>query len=179
MSGSRKQHLISRKIQIPIVIRVVVHLFAYNAAILCLLVIAWGVKNSWAMLSDQVTPPGPTTFQDHAVPVLLCMLAMTPVMVWDLIRLTNRVAGPIHRFETLLDRFIATGKLDKARLRDDDLLMEFQNKFNEFTEAMHALYPETSPDRLEAGVNAQSIPAGQRHTNTASASPNSHLLQKN
>ncbi|MBL8815600.1 MAG: hypothetical protein JNL58_06195 [Planctomyces sp.] len=179
MSGSRKQQLISRKIQIPIVVRVVVHLFAYNAAVLCLLVIAWGVRNSWAMLSDHVQPAGPTTFQDHAIPVLFCMLAMTPVMVWDLIRLTNRVAGPIHRFETLLDRFIATGKLDQAKLRDDDLLMEFQDKFNEFTEALHALYPETCPDRLESGVNSISVPTGQRHTTQATASPNSQILQKN
>ena len=77
------------------------------------------------------------------------MLVMMPFMIWDLMKLTNRIAGPLFRFETLLNDFGKTGKLKVAVLRDGDLLTDYQKRFNDFVEALHARYPETQPVSAE------------------------------
>lgn len=70
---------------------------------------------------------------------------MTPFLIWDLIKLTNRIAGPLFRFETLLNDFGKTGKLNAAKLREGDLLTDYQQRFNAFVVVLHAQYPETQP----------------------------------
>jgi len=66
-------------------------------------------------------------------------------MIWDLIKLTNRIGGPLFRFETLLDDFGKTEKLNAAVLREGDLLTDYQQRFNAFVAVLHARYPETQP----------------------------------
>jgi hypothetical protein len=73
------------------------------------------------------------------------MSVMAPFMIWDLMKLTNRIAGPLYRFEALLREFSINGTLKPAVLRDGDLLVDFQTQFNQFAEKLHALYPETKP----------------------------------
>ena len=91
-------------------------------------------------------------FKRDAGPVLFCMAIMTPFMVWDLIVLTNRIAGPLYRFEALMKDFVKSGTLKQANLRDGDLLTGFQKQYNEFVEALHALYPETIPTATPAAT---------------------------
>ena len=66
-------------------------------------------------------------------------------MIWDLIKLTNRIAGPLFRFESILKDFAKSGTIRPANLRDGDLLLDYQMQFNEFVESLHALYPELKP----------------------------------
>lgn len=147
MSGQRQKQLINRKVQVAIVVRVLVHLVAYNAAVMSVLIVAWGLQNSVNVLKEGQEPLGAAAFREQIWMVIAAMAVMLPVMTWDLIRLTNKVAGPLHRFQSILDEFVRSGKLQKASLRERDLLTEFQGKFNEFAEALHALHPETNPDR--------------------------------
>lgn len=132
-------------VQGPIVVRLVTHFGAYNAASLFLMMTVWGIRSALASIADQPTSLPALTFWQQAAPVLICMLVMTPFMVWDLMRLTNRIAGPLFRFECLMKEFVKSGTLQHAKLRDGDLLIDFQQQFNEFAEALHALYPETMP----------------------------------
>ncbi|MEJ7594325.1 MAG: hypothetical protein WKF77_22540 [Planctomycetaceae bacterium] len=141
----RLKKLINWSIQGPIVVRLIVHFLAYNAATLCLLLVVYGVKVSLAAVADQAVSAAPMTFWQQAAPVVICMLIMMPFMIWDLIKLTNRIAGPLFRFETLLSDFEKTGKLKAAALRDGDLLTDYQQRFNDFVAALHARFPETQP----------------------------------
>ncbi len=141
----RLKKLINWTVQGPIVTRLMVHFLAYNAATLFLLLVVYGVKSSLAVIADSPASTEPITFWQQASPVLICMLVMMPFMVWDLMKLTNRIAGPLYRFESLLKEFGTTGKLKPAILREGDLLTDYQNQFNEFVTAMHVKYPELRP----------------------------------
>jgi hypothetical protein len=141
----RLKKLINWTIQGPIAIRLMVHFLAYNAAILFLLLVVYGVKDSLSAIADQSVSAAPMTFWQQVVPVVVCMLIMMPFMVWDLIKLTNRIAGPLFHVGTLLNDFSKTGQLKTAALRDGDLLTDYQEQFNDFVAALHARYPETQP----------------------------------
>ena len=118
---------------------------AYNAATLCLLLVVYSVKRSVSAIADHPDSSAPMTHWQQAAPVVICMLVMMPFMIWDLIQFTNRIAGPLYRFETLLNEFSRTGKLKAAALRRDDLLTDYQRRFNDFVAAIHVRYPETQP----------------------------------
>jgi hypothetical protein len=141
----RLKKLINWTVQGPIVIRLMIHFMAYNTATLLLLLVVYGVKSSLAVIADSPVSADPATFWQQASPVVICMLVMMPFMVWDLMKLTNRIAGPLCRFESLLKEFGKTGKLKLAVLRQGDLLTDYQTQFNEFVAAMHAKYPELRP----------------------------------
>ena len=141
----RVKKLINWTVQGPIVTRLMVHFLAYNTATLFLLLVVYGVKSSLAVIADSPASTEPITFWQQASPVVICMLVMMPFMVWDLMKLTNRIAGPLYRFECLLKEFGKTGKLRPAILRQGDLLTDYQNQFNEFVAAMHVMYPELRP----------------------------------
>ncbi len=141
----RLKKMVNWRVQGPIVTRLIVHVVSYNAVILCLLLVIWGVRASLSAVIELPESTGPLTFWQQSMPVVICVLLMIPYMVWDLMKLTNRIAGPLFRFETLMNDFVRSGTLRQAVIRDGDLLTDFQLQFNEFTMALHALYPETKP----------------------------------
>ena len=88
-----------------------VHFLAYHTATLFLLLVVYGVRSSFAVIADAPASTEAATFWQQASPVVICMLVMMPFMVWDLMKLTNRIAGPLYRLESLLKEFGKTGKL--------------------------------------------------------------------
>lgn len=153
----RFKKLINWTVQGPIVLRIVAHMATYNIALFALLLMAWGMRSLMGTLgSEPVTNEYFFVFRRDAAPVLFCMAIMTPFMIWDLISLTNRIAGPLYRFESLMKDFVKSGTLKQANLRDGDLLTGFQKQYNEFVEALHALYPETIPETTAVTAPEQS-----------------------
>jgi hypothetical protein len=70
--------------------------------------------------------------------LVVCAVALWPIILWDMVRVTHRVAGPLVRFQGAL-RELAKGKrIDRIRLRKGDLLGEFQEVFNQFLESYNA-----------------------------------------
>lgn len=141
----RLKKLNSWTVQGPIVVRLMLHFLSYNVATLFLLLVVYGIKGSLAAIADQPVKAAPMTFWQQASPVVICMLVMMPFMIWDLMNLTNRIAGPLFRFETLLKEYSKTGTLKSACLRDGDLLTDYQQQFNSFVESLHTRFPETQP----------------------------------
>ena len=159
----RLKKLINWTVQGPIVRRLMVHFFAYNFAVVFLLLVVYGVKGALASISDAPAITAPVTFWQQASPVVICMLVMMPFMIWDLMKLTNRIAGPLFRFECLLKEFNQTGKLKPAVLRDGDLLTDYQAQFNKFVQLIHEAYPETQP----APATSAPAPATESATSVA------------
>ncbi len=141
----RLKKLINWTVQGPIVTRLIIHFLSYNIATLFLLLLVYGIKTSLAAIAETPVSAEPLTFWQQAAPVVICMCVMMPFMIWDLIKLTNRIAGPLFRFESILKEFAKSGVLRKAALREGDLLTDYQKQFNEFVESLHALHPETKP----------------------------------
>jgi hypothetical protein len=140
---ARKKKMINWSLQGPIISRLLLHFFAYNVATLFLLAAFWGARAAISSMSESPEARAPLTLWQQSAPVVIAMLVMTPFMVWDLMRFTNRIAGPLYRFECLLKDFVKSGTLQEAAIREGDLLTDFQKQFNEFAQALHALHPDT------------------------------------
>lgn len=141
----RLKKMINWTIQGPIVGRLLVHFIAYNAATLFLLMTIYGYRGCLAAISEKPAAMGPMTFWQQAAPVIICMLVMMPFMIWDLMKLTNRIAGPLFRFETLMKEFTRSGTIKPATIRDGDLLTGYQVHFNDFVYSLHMRHPDTKP----------------------------------
>lgn len=165
----RWKKLVNLSIQGPIILRLLMHFLAYNAATLCLLLVVYSVKRSVSAIADHPDNTAPMTLWQQAAPVVFCMLVMMPFMVWDLIQFTNRIAGPLYRFETLLNDFSRTGKLKAATLRRDDLLTDYQRRFNDFVAAIHVRCPETQPASVAPAAECVTADVAIRQINLASA----------
>jgi len=86
-------------------------------------------------------------FQQH-YSVLICAAAVLPVLLWDMIRMTHRIAGPLVRFQRALSEIAEGRPVDRVQIRKGDLLLEFQDEFNHFLERIGMLrQPGTTPDR--------------------------------
>jgi hypothetical protein len=66
--------------------------------------------------------------------VLICAAAVLPVLLWDMVRMTHRVAGPLVRFQRALSELAEGRPVDRVQIRKGDLLLEFQEEFNHFLE---------------------------------------------
>jgi len=65
-------------------------------------------------------------------PIIICALITLPIVVVDMMKMTHRIAGPLVRFRRTL-RDLSEGKqVPPLKLRKGDLLMEFQDEFNEY-----------------------------------------------
>lgn len=153
----RLKKLINWTIQGPIVTRLMAHFLSYNLATVFLLLVVYGIRGSLAAVSDQPLVTPPMTFWQQASPVVICMLVMMPFMIWDLIKLTNRIAGPLFRFESLLKEFGKTGRLPAATIREGDLLTDYQQQFNDFVQLLHTRYPETQPAKAPCDADSATV----------------------
>ncbi len=77
--------------------------------------------------------------------VIVCALAVFPVVLWDMLSQSHRIAGPLVRFQTVLRQLAAGQRVERVQLRRDDLLVEFQNTFNEFLEQIGHQIPREKP----------------------------------
>ena len=82
-----------------------------------------------------------TSFVSHNYPVVVCALAVFPVVLWDMLSQTHRIAGPLVRFQNAMRQMLAGHRVDRIQLRKDDLLMDFQDTFNEFLDWYNSRQP--------------------------------------
>lgn len=168
MQQPRTQQMVDWSVQGPIIGRAIFYVLGYNIMLLVLLAVVCGFQNSMAVLKDQPAQQHPS-FREQAVPVVICMTCMLPFMLFDLLRLTHRIAGPLLRFEKIMGDFERGGILRQAQLRETDLLIRFQQKFNRFVGHLHQRYPETAPVKATAPAK-ETAPANPGRAAELSAS---------
>jgi methyl-accepting chemotaxis protein len=92
----------------------------------------------WKMIAEGPHDPAQQFLDAMSanVPVFVCLLALVPVMAWDLIRFSHRLVGPLVRFrKTIQD--IANGEAVRPiKLRDGDYLQELRDDFNQMLESL-------------------------------------------
>jgi hypothetical protein len=63
-------------------------------------------------------------------PVLTSVVLILPVMLYDLVRLTNRFAGPVTRLRRVLTQIADGNPVEPVRFRDGDFWPELAGEFN-------------------------------------------------
>lgn len=70
--------------------------------------------------------------------LMMAMAVFCPILIWDMLKFSHRIAGPIYRFRRALEDHISGGPLKAVKLRDGDLMGDFQGTFNEFVAYVHS-----------------------------------------
>jgi hypothetical protein len=77
----------------------------------------------------------------------VCLLAVIPAMLWDAIRFSHRLVGPLIRFRRCAQDIARGEPVRPIKLRDGDYLTEFRDEFNEMLEALQRRgVPVLQPD---------------------------------
>jgi len=90
--------------------------------------------------------------------ILIAPVLLFPVVLWDMTRLTHKVAGPLVRFRSALSQLTAGETVEKIRLRDGDLLTEFQDTFNEYLDSMAVPHQHSSVGADAEDSHSQEVP---------------------
>ena len=62
----------------------------------------------------------------------VCAIAILPIVLWDLLKFSHRVVGPLVRFQRILENLTAGQSVDEVRLRRGDLLTDLETAFNQY-----------------------------------------------
>ena len=81
-------------------------------------------------------------------PVLLCALFALPLLLYDIVQLTNRFAGPMHRLRREMGRLAKGEKARRLNFRDGDFWHEFATYFNQIADRLEGT--ETPRDTPES-----------------------------
>ena len=73
------------------------------------------------------------------LPLLCVMFMLVPVYIWDVVKLSNRFAGPMYRLRGILNELADGGRASQLRFRPGDFWQETATDFNRFYEKHIAL----------------------------------------
>jgi hypothetical protein len=71
-------------------------------------------------------------FLTEYLPLTLAATLLLPIVIYELIRQTHRIAGPLVRFSNAMKDMMAGKTIQPIKLRDGDMLTDFEKLFNEF-----------------------------------------------
>ncbi|MGE3316232.1 MAG: hypothetical protein AB7O26_14035 [Planctomycetaceae bacterium] len=90
-----------------------------------------------------------TSFVVDNSTMLICAVLVFPLILWDMIHLTHRVAGPLVRFQNTLRRMSEGEDVKEVKLREGDLLDELRDAFNDYLDSLHEMKPSDSQPAVE------------------------------
>lgn len=124
----RKQLLVEPRVQVPLIRHVVIYWFCTAATVEFLNLtrqIALGPQQAsfWDYLFNDNS-------QQAMIRLAIGSLLVLPLVIWDMLRLSNRFAGPIFRMRRTLRNVAANGAVENVRLRDGDYWGDFAQELN-------------------------------------------------
>jgi hypothetical protein len=137
-----------------------------QGGLLTRMAIHWGVfffSSAFAYIVVQaIVSPNGTTFLQRVQNSItefsllgLLMLTLMPAFLLDVVRFSNRFAGPIVRLRRFLRELGENGEVPPLKFRDDDFWMEIAKEFNVCRERIYRQRMEI--ERLQALLNENAI----------------------
>lgn len=98
----------------------------------------WNLVFIWRLLQEG---PGDPLEQYRRLvvdfaPALVATLLLLPILVWDTVKFSHRIFGPIYRFRCVLQALAAGEPVPPVRLRQDDFLTEVRDDLNHLLETL-------------------------------------------
>ena len=72
-------------------------------------------------------------FHDNAW-LMSAFLAMVPILVFDMLRFTNRIFGPLHRCRVLIQQMVDGKPVSQIHLRKGDLMTKYVGVINQLVQ---------------------------------------------
>ena len=71
-------------------------------------------------------------FMVEYLPITLTATLLLPIVIYELVRQTHRIAGPLVRFSSAMRDMMDGKTIAPVKLREGDMLTDFEKVFNEF-----------------------------------------------
>lgn len=146
MKSFRKQLFVDPKVQGALVKRVVVYW------VFCLCTIAT-MLFCWDMLTGPARAPWKhfDAMWFHYGPALIASILVLPLIIVDIVRMSNRFAGPLVRLRRSMRKLAQGEYVEPIKFRDDDFWKEFADEFNTVVARVQGDDPNTptEPDHHE------------------------------
>lgn len=91
-------------------------------------------------------------------PILVSLSIMLPFAARDMLRLSNRFAGPIYRLRRELNRFVETEEIGEIEFRQGDNWRDIAEGINELVRYVHKLEQQretSSSNPVEAAISSR------------------------
>lgn len=128
MRKKRKQLLVEPRVQLTLIRRVVVYWLCTAATVEFLYLtrqIAIGPEQSsfWGYFFND-------DLWQAAIRLAIGALVVLPLIIWDMLRMSNRFAGPIYRMRRTLRKVADNGPIENVKLRQGDFWGDFAEDLN-------------------------------------------------
>ncbi len=122
----RKQLWINREAQGAIIKRSIFHWYLCTSLILLVVVI-------FTALKDPSRSALPLIYElwNHYAPAILASFVLLPVFALDLLKGSNKIAGPLHRLRNEMIKLQNGEQIRPLHFRDGDFWPELAEQFNE------------------------------------------------
>ena len=155
----RKRLFVNREIQGRLLARTALYWVLYHAVLWMAMFFYRYAEHRGAVMAGAE----PRSFSDlygqflhehHAL--WFCAFAILPIVLWDLLKFSHRVVGPLVRFQHSLESLTAGETIHEVRLRNGDLLFDLQTTFNQYLASLRTLQ---SDSELAAQTDSASEPS--------------------
>ena len=144
MKHLRKQFFVDPKVQGALVGRVILYwlvcIITITLMLLCWRIVTGPARIFYMHFSDVWFFYGPA---------MLASLMLLPLVVVDIIRLSNRFAGPLLRLRRSMRALTQGEYVDPIEFRDGDFWQEFAQEFNALAARVQGQTPAVEPDPEE------------------------------
>lgn len=89
----------------------------------------------------------------------VCAIAILPIVLWDLLKFSHRVVGPLVRFQRTIESLTAGKQVNEVRLRNGDLLFDLQTTFNQYLTSLRTMEVEKEKAAAESETKVSPQPA--------------------
>ena len=129
----RQKLYVDQDVQRTLIVRTILQWYFYMSAIL--LVICLGAI--WMDPSQLAIKHLFKSFVYYA-PGVIASVLLLPLFVYDMLKATNRIAGPIYRLRNEMKKLASGQEVRQLRFRDGDHWGDLAEDFNELAEAVIA-----------------------------------------
>lgn len=143
----RKRLLIDRRVQGALIARVLWYSLAVLTTVVVLLIV-------WRVASTGPARSLGNQLQDlwfHYGPALVATLSMLPLVLYDVLRISHRFAGPAYRLRNEMRRLAQGDAVRPVRFREGDFWQEFADDFNTLLRRVQSLEARAASAAASAG----------------------------
>lgn len=131
---TRKKLLVDPVVQGALIGRVAVYWFVCLITLFFLL-LCWNIITGPARLPWRQLD----SMWFHYGPVFVASVFILPIVLIDVLRLTNRFAGPIYRVRRVMRELAAGKQVEKVHFREEDFWKEFAEELNSLIDEVERL----------------------------------------
>jgi hypothetical protein len=130
----RKKLFIDSQVQGVLVRRALIYLVACGLFMLLPILIGRAIADPQHLFFENLGP----FFRKYGM-FFTCILLMLPLMVYDILKLTNRFAGPVFRLRREMRKLAEGQKVYPLKFRDGDYWTDITLAFNAIVQRMETL----------------------------------------